>query len=582
MGLYFYTSLNVMFEYLERNLIAPEGIVHDPHGYRTVGTAADCLFVTHHRLNRDARMQGVGPGFEYPITIAISDPQDADGLAILVKTGPSGEQYLAAPLSEYDEASCVGAYLIGEIPWSRVEKVYYDTAEERTRFLRPSADYWYPTDRYDILPDAFTEEWSFTPDTVALRTALQDAGVDLDAMQQRICDRERMRAGVLGAVNGTSPWEMGEYRFNIDPVIQTLLGLDNAAINAVLPHYTACVSKPETMASTDLVLFGRNGAECADEQSAAAQPTEKVACSINQQIYDIIVRAFRGTQLNHHRTPAEMTTTLHEIEEMFTAVSADVQGRTFVYTGIAAITALITGAASRTPEEIMATCPVGVNVLGALLYVAKNPNSYEDLIRSFDVYHVDQQTRRRAMVLWGELNGLYGIPGVGCNKDNRALWQFIESYVAETSDAQITLSVSRADVTIQDGRVLGASLWERQNITAEDIRQAILSTSKERLDDRFYEKLLDAATARKKGKKKDYLIHAASVHLPEIKRGDELTDDILRRLRQLIDDGKDKNAVPNRERLFEDYVQDAKVFAGVYEVDPEYWRSAFAANKSQL
>lgn len=577
MGLYLYTNLNVMFEYLERNLIAPDSIVHEPHGYRTIGTAsAHCLFVTHHRLNRTARMQGMGPGYEYPITLEISDPVPGDGTAILVTTGPDGTSYHAAPLTEYDEAACVGAFVVGEIPWSRVEIVYFDTKDDQIGFVRASSDYWYPEDRYAILPGTFTEEWSFESDDDALLAALDAAGIVPDAVRQGICDRERMRAGVLGAVNGTAPWQMGEYRFSVDPVLQRLLGVNDAAIGEALPHYAESIAVADARAVEGLSLFGTNTSEHVDGQNA-----EMTAGEMNQQIYDAIIQVLRRTELDHHRTPVAMTSVLQEIKDAFIAKSQDPNVSSLVSGGISAISALITGESDRTPEEIARTCPISVDVLSALLYVAKNPNSYEDFIRSLEVYRADQRTQRRAMALWGELNGLYGVPGEGYHKDNRALWQFIESYAAEISCAGGTLFVTRPDVTIVDGKLLGIEVVEERMVTPEDIRQVIRTMPRGRLDARFYAKLLEAVSVRKKAKRKDYTQCVASVDLGEIHKGTVLTDDILKRLKQLIEDSKDKNAVPDRERLYADYVEDEQVFAKVYAVDPEYWKSTFGVNKAE-
>ena len=61
MKFYFYTNKNIMFDFLGRNIIAPDTVVRDIKQYRTIATASDYfLFVTHMRLDRRSREQGIG------------------------------------------------------------------------------------------------------------------------------------------------------------------------------------------------------------------------------------------------------------------------------------------------------------------------------------------------------------------------------------------------------------------------------------------------------------------------------------------------------------------------------------------
>ena len=84
-----------MFDFLGRNIIAPDPIVKDIKRYRTIGTASDFfLFVTHKKLNRKSREQGIAePEFVYPVTLELSEVQDTDGQAIMVSSGENGLKY---------------------------------------------------------------------------------------------------------------------------------------------------------------------------------------------------------------------------------------------------------------------------------------------------------------------------------------------------------------------------------------------------------------------------------------------------------------------------------------------------------
>lgn len=60
MKFYFYSNKSVLFDYLERNIIAPDSVVHDKLGNRTISvTSENFLFVTHKKLSRKVREQGL-------------------------------------------------------------------------------------------------------------------------------------------------------------------------------------------------------------------------------------------------------------------------------------------------------------------------------------------------------------------------------------------------------------------------------------------------------------------------------------------------------------------------------------------
>lgn len=172
------------------------------------------------------------------------------------------------------------------------------------------------------------------------------------------------------------------------------------------------------------------------------------------------------------------------------------------------------------------------------------------------------------MVLWGMINGLVDIPGDGYNKDNRALWQLIESCVAEKAGANITLSVAHPEISIVDHNVLGLDIMESQAVTWKDVQAAILKMPENQLDERFYAILMGLVKVKTGASKSDYehRISPRSLHLIA---GEEITDEQWSILNEL----KKCKKVPNKEKLFNDYVRDDGVFAKVYDRDPDYWKT---------
>lgn len=81
------------------------------------------------------------------------------------------------------------------------------------------------------------------------------------------------------------------------------------------------------------------------------------------------------------------------------------------------------------------------------------------------------------------------------------------------------------------------------------------------------------AGSKKKAEAKGYVHRVASTGIPEINKGDELNADIRKVLEQLVKDCK--TPVPNKERLFADYVESESEFAFAFDIDQDYWKSLF-------
>lgn len=559
MKFYFYTNKNIMFDFLGRNIIAPDPIVRDIKRYRTIATVSDYfLFVTHKKLNRKSREQGIAePEFVYPVTLELSGTQMNDGEAVLVSKSKTALEYSLAPLSKYDPEKHIGAYLIGEIPFSRIEKVYFDTQDDQDMFSRPSPDYWYPTNKYAILPDDFSEELTIDLEEEKI---VEASGLSREKIIASLRSREKQRAALLNFVNSTKKWQHDKYVFNMDGSLQQLFGLKDKDIAYALPHYADVKNKGNV------------------EYICLVGEAQELGAEFNQKIYNYIREALIEQPYNTQKQPELIIEILNSLCEKITAECKSSIEVRIVRQSFTEIEKLISDVSNKGPEEIMADIPEPIDVLKALLFVAKNPNRYDIFLEALDAYHADLLTKRRASVLWGTLNGLYGMPGEDFNKDNPALWQFIEATVyAREGQIIPTLSIMVPDSSLANGTVLGITLKEERIVTAGEIRAAILATPKEKLTAAFYNKLLEAAEveagSKKKAENKGYAHTVASISLPEIKKGDELNAHVRKMLEQLVKDCK--SYVPNEQKLFADYVENESKFVFVFDMDQAYWKRAF-------
>ncbi len=552
MNFYLYINKNLLFDFLSRNLIAPDAIVKDISRNRTIATASDSfLFVTAQKLNRKSRERGIASTeFVCPITLELSNLQKEDGEAILVNQKDGVYSYSLGNLCDYDSQKHVGAYLIGEIPFSRVQRIYFDTLDDMKMFFRPSSDYWYPTEKYEILPDDFRDELSIVAEETKM---LKECGKDARYVENVLSEirvREKKRAALLNFVNATYQEQQDGYAFNIDACLRKLFGLSIEEINKALPHYKENQNSEENL---ELLIVNKM--------------KSKVQ---NQCVFNQLAELFLDKPYNIDK---QFGLIIDLLENFLASTSGKVNKD--IEKIIKDIERFISDDFSKDFEEILASIKK-IDVLKALMFVVKNPNDYDFFLRSLEVYHADLLTKRRASVLWGYLNALNGMPGKGFNKDNVLLWQFIEWKVLD-KDAEVSLSVSKPAMNIVENKLLGITLNEEKIITIADIRKMILEMPKEKISSDWYEKILKVAEkncgGKKKAEKKGYYFLEISDSL-HVSKGDRFYGDKITDIAKLVDKLREdcKKLKIAKEKLFEDYIENEDGFETVFNADPLYWK----------
>ena len=132
-------------------------------------------------------------------------------------------------------------------------------------------------------------------------------------------------------------------------------------------------------------------------------------------------------------------------------------------------------------------------------------------------------------------------------------------------------------IILVDNKILGTPLKEERIVTAKEVREFILAIPKERLKESFYRKLLDAVEVELGGKKKaedkGYAQRVASINIPEIKVGDKLDAITMKYLETLIKDYK--SPLPNKDKLYQDYLKSEDGFDFVFYHNSSYWKSMY-------
>lgn len=556
MFFYLYSNKNSVFNYLSRNLIASESIVPEICGNRTISTKTDhFLFVTHKKLNRTSREFGISaPKEVYPITLEINiydDVLKGNFRVILVENDGGKNKYELGRWNQYDSSLHFGAIILGEIPLSCVSHILFDDEYERDGFRRPSPDYWYPEDKFKLISDDFSEELMFEISEKEISTQI---GIDFQKSEVETRKREKLRAAILNLYNATQTWKYGKYRMNMDGYLQSLLKLSDQFIQESIPNYTVL---KQTNINQELDLLPMGDSSIAGE-------------SLNQRLFTWIFNDFAAVPYGEIHTTEFFADCFRKIS---IELSNDNHCNKCIKKIFDEINLLICGNSSKMIEDLLSEMEPNVDVLKALLFVAKNPDDYHHFIESLEKYHLDVINTRRACVLWGALNGLKGMPGESHNKSNQTLWQFIEWYVlSKDYKFPVSVNVQKPEMISDNRFVFGICLASKEEPTFEEIYELIKDFMME-MPNNCLERVKDLVS-KKLGQPKfenKYISYKWPKFLEEEVSKEELTKRV---------EAIKKSPIINKEKLFKDWIEPYQNFKILYDRNPGEWEKIFMELRS--
>ena len=544
---YFYSNKNSLFDYLGRRMIAVTSVLPERTGIRTISTKYNnSFFITHRKLTKECRERGIGlhEGV-YPVTLQLSfTTQMAENYpAVLIKRNDEGISIQLASLKDYDNSECIGALVFAELPFSVVTSVLFESADDIDSFYRPSDDYWYPTELYQIInQDDFKDEWV---DFKVEPTQVDDVGISdadvADAIRVAL-QRENYRAALVSICNSTRTCITTKNRITIDKYLQNILGLSDEEIIRYIAEYETV---KEEMYDEPLCLVGKPGEE---------QP------SVDQIVYDRIFNALLNEPTTSFHTP-----------EFFIALCDEMLSECQLPV-LEEIKKFIAGGSTKTPTEVLGMVPDELSSIAAFFLIAKNPNEYEDFAKLMQVISVDFITARRAWAFWGALNGLRYTPGEDTYKDNVVLWEYVEAYCHNLAQSKLLPNFVLQPLREKNGICGGLEFICERTVTIEDV-YSLLSRDSSWLSDTIAKEIL-----------KKFAILKASAYVTKVSMNakevqitipaGKVDDRTIKELDALLKNLKKKTEIVDKEKLYHDIMSE-KVFQKLFRANEQFWKNLF-------
>ena len=434
--LYLYIDNFSFSDYYSSNSISCEAYMPNKKGSRTLArNTQNFLFLTHKKIDEKSRLDGISDQLtSWPVTLEFGFSTDMfDGYSVIfVKSCGEGYTLECGDLSEYDTSLHLGCYVYGELPFTAVTKILFDDECQMTdsdKSIFP--DFLWQDALVDVLnPNDFSEAFILTVGDEELLSKMTVVA----SAQTMISDSNKYRAAILQLVNGTKTWQVGKYRTSFDSALQHFFEISTDTVKEILSAKQMPVQEE---------LFSDSN----EELVLIPTQFDNYALSCEQGTYNAIVRAFLANQAKC--TPTVIHDLLKNIKAQMADISDEASASKFSEM-LDAIEGCSLNTIGFTVDGVLSTIEKDFSeksVLKALLFAIKNSAEYEKFVLSLDMYKADTITKRRAMILWGFLNGTRGIPSRGYNRDNMQLWANIEWKCAQlvNSNCKINKPANCAD-----------------------------------------------------------------------------------------------------------------------------------------
>lgn len=538
--LYLYTDNNTLSDYLSMRIIACYKYVGSKLSIRTVSNETDSfLFITHKKLVREIRSKGLEANAGVnPIALELSMDEAVFSHvpAILIEEKDGINSLKLGDISDYDESKHLGAFIPGEIPFSCLSAVIFDSIEEERHLFRMSEDYWYPEHLYRLAEDGeFSDNirLSFTEEAILSVFDEPDTQTILDEVKAH----DRFRSSLLGMIFATSHWVEGQYTMNMDLCLCRQMGINRDDAISLIPNMEKAEDNQSEIFSYLLPKANDKTNQTEDEQLYFS--ILKFLFSRKEKESDfksLFISIFDQLCLNNEKVA--------EVKEVSNYLS---------------------DSSELNLKEIIEIIPEDISSLKSFLVVSKNPEDYYHFIRSLEVYGIDQVTSRRAIILWHMLNGLSYVPGAGFLKENEKIWFLLDRFAGSRKQTKYIYSCGAPDVREIIGEN-GINAYCEYMFTVDKMFE-ILNRDKVWINEKTVKELIEKRILPKKG----IIISKRKIIklIPEMKAGSQITEEKYKKIIESL-----KKAEKCEEY---DYTAVAKKFQ-----DYKFFKKVFSANEDYL
>ena len=549
--LYLYVNSNRFLYYLMKNAIVCSDYLNDAKAVCSIGdVCGQYLYLTHKKLCVEDRSRTAAGGLEMPVTLEIVIKIKSD-IPMPAQIVDNAGTVKSADLKAYNLTKDTGAFIAGEIPWSFVSRVYFNSDRDREEIYKPSPDLWYPEQLFSIIPsDKFTDEFHFDKFSDACN-AVPEAG---DGLIKLLSAREKQRAVLINTLFSTQNWDYQKYRANVTPGVLRMFDLSAKPVEEQIGQKYSDI---EDLAEMDDLLDS-------DEDNT------------NRMLFKSICESFAGlsggAELDHNKF-------CHMAGDVIFSICGRPEekrneGKRAQSDSIIKALAIAEKVAFQPDDhpfdQALKSVDRTFSSIKALMFVLKNPDDIDYFARSLDSYGADCVVKRTAWIYYSWLNGMKNMPGE--RRNNLQLNLQIDRMVFEScSDKSLISGVYSEDeycsiIGTKPAVNHGYKVIAENNISPEIAAEFLIRMSR---DGRTVDlgDVLNMPSVRKLVKADDYKIYT----VPEdIKKGDKLTKQQLQKLLKTLR-ATEKNPEINIRKFVKDNVENKAKFKKIYDAAPKEW-----------
>lgn len=547
------------------NSILSNSLVPNKKGNKTISrNTQDFLFITHSRLCKEVRNHGIIDQLvSWPVTLELcfESIEYKKFPVIFVNADGAKKKLKFGDLKDYDEQKHKGCYILQEIPFSMISGIYFEDESQ----LRDSDKSVFPDflwrEEYNHIIDntSFNESIELSYSDEEIRNAIPKKNRN----DETIYVLDKYKAATLQFVNGTRYWHHKGYITSFDSSLLQYFGIKIEDVKAIL-------SKKEMVVPEDTLKD--------TIEKISLVPKRLKEDSTEQGIYNSIVNVFLTNR--DKCIPVTVNSLMNQIKEKFTSNMSSDEADEYIKT-IDDIEKYYLNVTGIKIDEVLKRIDdkhTSNSVLKALLFTIKNAEEFDKLVLSLKLYNVDSLTYRRAMVLWGFLNGMSGIPAYRHNRENNVLWKCIEHKISDYNNSSIKIISN--DYYKESESSFGIDLTSELVVSFEEV-YACFSKDIKQLNYELLQGIYNTAknVDKKLFKEERYIYYDCSElskEFDDIKtiKGNKILKEDINHIENLVKKLK-KNQKLDEIAVYEDYVLKKDNFNKIWSKDSEELKRYF-------